>query len=249
MPESLAKLVEYMEGNEKIATVSGLIYLRNKNLINSAGWTVDDILTAISICGGVSPNDCITINKPHHVTNADGAYCVVNADIIKRFGFDGKPFINETFLYADDVLLGIRLWNLGYYTYYVPVESGIHYGSLTTKSSGLLSYYAIRAKFIKHAFIKTAYYSTVPVYYARVRASLWMLCKAGFKKYCAIHKAVIDGWRLGLKLRSKFGFLDLDKAPHVKLSGHIILAHTVFPVRSIFLRKRFVTHNDLILNI
>lgn len=246
-PQSLTKMIEYMQSNEKIGAASGLIYRRDGKSINSAGWTFDDILTAISICSGVSPSDCTTINELHYVTHADGSYCVVNASIIKRFGFDGKPFIDETFLYADDSLLGIRLWNLGYLTYYVPVEVGIHYGGLTTKSSGLNMYYLTRAKFIAYAFIKTTYYNTVLAYYARVRTFSWILCKAGFKKYCTMYKAIVDGWRLGLRLRSKFGFLDLNKAPHIRLPRHIILAHVVFPVRSTFLRKRFVTHNDLIL--
>jgi len=38
---------------------------------------------------------------------------LVKAEAIRRTCPDGKPFIDETFLYLDDVLLGLILWNIG----------------------------------------------------------------------------------------------------------------------------------------
>ena len=246
-PESLAKLVEYMEGDDRVGAVSGLIYYPDRKTIYSAGWSTDDILTALNICGKTDLANCPTAGKPHEVTYADGAYYLVRVDAVKRFGFDGKPFIDETFLYADDALLGIRLWNFGYATHYVPVEAGIHYASLTTKTTGLIKYYPLRAKFIAYAFIKTVYYDTVPMYYTRIKASSWLLCRIGLKQYCTMYRAVTDGWKLGLKLRDRYGFLDLNKAPHIKLPTYIILSHVFFPIRSTFLKNRHITHNDLAL--
>ncbi|ADN50261.1 glycosyltransferase [Vulcanisaeta distributa] len=245
-PQSLAKLIEYMEGDEKVAATSGLIKYPNGK-IYSAGWSTDDILTAINICGKADLTRCPTANRPHEVTYADGAYYLVRVDAVKRFGFDGKPFIDETFLYADDALLGIRLWNFGYATHYVPVEAGIHYASLTTRGTGLIKYYPLRAKFIAYAFIKTIHYSTVSIYYARIKALSWTLCKVGLKQYCTMYKAVTDGWELGMRFRNRYGFLDLNKAPHIKLPTYVVMAHVFFPIRSTFLRNRFVTHDDLVL--
>ncbi|MGC8543898.1 MAG: glycosyltransferase family 2 protein, partial [Vulcanisaeta sp.] len=224
---------------------SGLIHYPDGKTIYSAGWTTDDILTAINICGKVDLSGCPTADRPHNVTYADGAYYVVKVNAVKRLGFDGRPFIDDTFLYADDALLGIRLWNFGYATYYVPVKAGVHYASLTTRSAGLIKYYPIRAKFIAYAFIKTPHYNTVPIYYSRIKATSWILCKAGLKQYCTMYKAVTDGWRLGLKLRDKYGFLDLNKAPHIRLPTYVIFSHVLFPIRSTFLRNRFITHSDL----
>lgn len=248
-PDSLAKLIEYAESDERIAATSGLIYYGDGKTIYAAGWAVDNILTSIGICAGRGLTDCATSNKPYPVTYADGSYMVVKVNVIKAAGFDGKPFIDETFLYADDALLGIRLWNLGYSSYYVPAEAGIHHASLTTRSTGFIKYYPLRAKFIMYAMVRTTHDNLTPIYYTRIRWTSQILCNASFDQYCTIYKAVIDGWELGLKLRSKYGSLKLNKAPHIKLPTHIVLAHAFFPVRSTFLRNRFITHNDLVFNV
>jgi hypothetical protein len=36
---------------------------------------------------------------------------VVRVDIIRNVCPGGKPFINEAFLYFDDYILGLLLWN------------------------------------------------------------------------------------------------------------------------------------------
>ncbi|GGI67967.1 glycosyl transferase [Vulcanisaeta souniana JCM 11219] len=247
-PQSLTKLIEYMEGDEKIAATNGLIKYPDGKTIYAAGWAVDDILTGIGVCNGRGLADCSTVDKPHLVTYADGSYMVVRVSAIKAVGFDGKPFINETFLYADDALLGIRLWNLGYSSYYVPVEAGIHHASLTTKSTGFIRYYPIRAKFIMYAMIRTSHNNVLPIYHARIKWSSWLLCNAGLGQYCTMYKAVTDGWELGMRFRNRYGFLDLNKAPHIKLPTYVVMAHVFFPIRSTFLRNRFVTHDDLMLD-
>ncbi len=53
---------------------------------------------------GALSNECPGINKSHYVTYADGAYMLVKAKTIWRSCPDGKPFIDETFLYLDDYL-------------------------------------------------------------------------------------------------------------------------------------------------
>jgi hypothetical protein len=58
---------------------------------------------------------------------------LVKAETIQRNYPDGKPFIDETFLYLDDVLLILMLWNREYGVAYVTVRSGLHYANLTTK--------------------------------------------------------------------------------------------------------------------
>jgi len=47
------------------------------------------------------------------VTYAVGAYMLVKADAIRKTTPNGNPLIEETFLYLDDVLLGLILWNIG----------------------------------------------------------------------------------------------------------------------------------------
>lgn len=246
-PESLSKIIEYMEASDTIGAASGLLYRDDEGRIYSAGCAVDEILTALPICGGLTPGDCPTAKKPQIVTYADGAYYVARVDLIKKHGFNGLPFINETFLYADDSLLSIRLWNFGFSSYYLPIEAGIHYASSTTKRTGQISYYPIRAKFIAYNLIKTKHYNLIPIYYTRINVSSLILCKAGFKQYCTLYKAAGDGWKIGKILKKKYGTLGLAKVPRVKVSWPLILTHIIFPVRSTLLRnkRRFITHNDL----
>lgn len=40
-------------------------------------------------------------------------------------------YFPEAFGYLDDDLIGLRMWNLGYRSKYVPVEAGTHYGGTT----------------------------------------------------------------------------------------------------------------------
>jgi len=52
--------------------------------------------------------------KAHYVTYAVGAYAMVKVDAISKVRHNGRPFINETFLYLDGNILGLMLWNKSY---------------------------------------------------------------------------------------------------------------------------------------
>jgi GT2 family glycosyltransferase len=252
-PESLRQLIEFLNSEDNVAAVSGLIMLPDNSRIYSAGWAVDEILNVISICGGVTRSDCITANKPYPVSYADGAYYVARVDVIKRFGFDGKPFIDETFLYWDDSLLSFRLWNFGYSSYYVPVRAGVHYVSLTTQQTGAVKYYPLRGRFIAYSVVKFPFSRITVAYYYRVKLLSHILCKYGHEKFCIIHKAVVDGWATGNKIRSRFGYIELKKVPRIKLSPIITLGHKILPMRliaplyikSVFAKSNYILHDKL----
>jgi len=46
-------------------------------------------------------SECLDINKEHYVTYASGAYMLVKAEAVRRACPNGKPFIEETFLYME----------------------------------------------------------------------------------------------------------------------------------------------------
>lgn len=244
-PESLRKIIEFMEDDERIGAASGLIYYGDGKTIYSAGWTTDDILTSLSICNKATMLECPTIAKPYPVTYADGAYCITKVDVVKKCGFDSRPFIDETFLYADDILLGMKLWNMGYASYYVPVIAGIHYVSMTTKSNKQFKHYPLRAKFISYGFIKVKFSWIIPIYYNRIKTTYLVPCKVGFKDYCAMYNGVKEGYKLGKQLAKRFGRIYLEKVPHVKLPLHMILLHGILPIRTMFAKNRLITHDML----
>ncbi|MGC9107271.1 MAG: glycosyltransferase [Infirmifilum sp.] len=252
-PESLRQLIDFLDYEDSVAAVSGLIMQPDNSRIYSAGWAVDEILNVIGICSGATRSDCITADKPHPVSYADGAYYVAKVDVIKRFGFDGKPFIDETFLYWEDSLLSFRLWNSGYSSYYVPVKAGVHYVSLTTQQIGAVKYYPLRGRFIAYSVVKVPYSRFVAVHYYRVKLLSRILCKYGYEKFCKIYKAVVDGWTTGNKIRSKFGYIELKKVPRIRLSSIIKLGHKVLPMRlitplymkAVFIKSNYILHDIL----
>ncbi|MEM1637912.1 MAG: glycosyltransferase family 2 protein [Pyrobaculum sp.] len=243
-PDSLSRIIDFLEGEERAVAASGLVAYPDGR-IYSAGWAIDELLTALNICNGVEATDCPTASRAQPVTYADGSYYVAKAKYIHKYGFDGRPFIDETFLYSDDSLLSLRLWNYGLRSYYVPVRAGVHFISQTTKGLGMINYYVIRAKFIAYRLVETKYSIRLPLYYFRIREMSRVLCKLRLKNYCTMYKAVVDGNRIGKKIRSLYGPLQLKKAPYVPMPSYLILLHTFLPVRSMFMRSRFITHDML----
>jgi len=220
-PKSLRELIDYMEGDDKIAAVSGLIYLGDGGRIYSAGGYATDYWYFGGICWSALEHEYPGINKPHYVTYADGAYMLVKAEAIRRTCPDGKPFIDETFLYLDDILLGLILWNRGYRAVYVPVKSGIHYASLTTGSSKTGLYYGKRATTIGINIIRTKLTYIRQLYIARRLVGYWLLSLINRRRreeYSMLLRAVRDGLKLSPIIERRVGILDLKKAPHVHVN-------------------------------
>jgi GT2 family glycosyltransferase len=103
------------------------------------------------------------------VTYADGAYMVVNSGIVKRVGVYGRPFIDKAFLYFDDYVLGLLLWNRGYKVRYYPIKAGLHYAHRTIKPT--INYFGIRAQIALISVMKTRF---------RPIASLYLLSKVKY---------------------------------------------------------------------
>jgi len=194
--------------------------LVNGRRIFSAGGYISDHWYFNSICWRSFEHECPGINKPHYVTYASGEYMVVKTEIIKVCP-DGKPFIDETFLYLDDNLLGVILWNRGYKVAYVPVKSGIHYAHLTTGSSKTQLYYSYRVATIGINVIKAKLTYIKQLYIARRLIGYRLLSiinKQRREDYSKILKAVRDGLRLSSIIKERVGILDLEKTPHIHVN-------------------------------
>jgi GT2 family glycosyltransferase len=209
-PESLGKIIEYMENDEKTAAISGLIYHGDGKTIYSAGSWIDELLVSGGICNGLTINKCPEINKEHLCTYADGAYMVVRVGSIKNSMPNGKPFLDETFMYLDDNLLGLILWNNGYRVKYIPVDAGTHFVSMTARGS-TGGYYGTRGSTALRYIVKTKYSHI---------SWLWLLRR---RLYYFIdsnrYKAVRDGIRLSRNLIWIIGTLNLYCAPYVKVNA------------------------------
>jgi len=203
-----------MEGDDKIAAANGLIYLGDGWRIYSAGGYITDHWYFGSICWDSFEHECPGINKPHYVTYADGAYMLIKAEAIRRTCPDGKPFIDETFLYLDDILLILMLWDRGYGVAYVTVRSDLHYANLTTKP--IINYYGIRANTALIMLLDTRF-SWVKSFYLFRRGLGYKVLYLFNNEYYKSHRGFLDGKRLADIIVKRLGFkLDLYKAPHVR---------------------------------
>jgi GT2 family glycosyltransferase len=119
----------------------GLIYYSDGRTIYSAGSVVTELWSAGGICWTLSEHECYGKDRPHYVAYADGAYMVVNTDIVKKIGVHGKPFLDKAFLYFDDYVLGLLLWNKGYKVRYYSVRAGLHYTHKAVKPT--INYFGI----------------------------------------------------------------------------------------------------------
>ena len=244
-PESLTKLIEYMDGDEKIGAVSGLIYFGDGKTIYSAGGWGDELWYFDGICYGFKTDECSGIGREHYVTYADGAYMVVRTEVVRKVMPGGKPFIDETFLYLDDVLLGLVMWNRGYRVKYVPADTGFHFANMSTRGS-LVSRYVIRSFTALSTIVRTRYSNSVK-YLLMIRRGFGnkVLCLLKKGDFCLRYHGYSDGLKLGNYLRSILGTLDLYNAPYVKVNlndaikealmirGHVRVTHNTLIKRDV----------------
>ena len=97
-PNSLKRLVEYVESDYKVGAASGLIYFGDGKTIYSTGGFVTELWNARGICWGLLEGECYKKDKPHRVSYADGAYMIISVNAIKDASPIGKPFLDRAFL-------------------------------------------------------------------------------------------------------------------------------------------------------
>jgi GT2 family glycosyltransferase len=230
--QSLRRIIDFMEGDETLAATNGLIYSRDGKRVYSAGGFGSEHWVFGDICYGAFEHECPGIDKAHYVTYADGAYAVVKVNVISKVCPNGRPFIDETFLYLDDDLLGLLLWNKGYKVAYVPVRAGIHFEGLSTSKPGVGLYYGYRASTARINILKTKFYVFRFLYIARRLIGYSILSIIDYRnkeRYSEILRGVKEGLKLAKNIRSKVGTLDLYKAPYVPVSIMDAIIEYIYP--------------------
>lgn len=241
-PDSLREVLEYMEADEKVGAASGLILYGDGRTVYSAGGFVTELWGVGGICQGVLCSECYGKDVPHYVTYVDGAYMVVKADAIKKVCPNGKPFLDESFLFFDDYILGLLLWNRGYKVKYYPVEAGLHYAHKTARP--ILNYYVERAGVALMEVVETRFKAMAFTYLLRRLVAYSLLRTTDSTKSRVLVRALYDGLRLASLVKRKVGTLSLYRAPYVRLG----FKYTVPGFRRLLGRKTKakVTHKDLV---
>ncbi|WP_446752085.1 hypothetical protein [Vulcanisaeta sp. JCM 16161] len=212
-----------METDEKIGAVSGLIYYGDGKTIYSAGGWIDELWFFDGVCNGFTNDECPGIDKEHYVTYADGAYMAVKVNAVKKTMPDGKPFIDETFLYLDDSLLGLILWNKKYKVLYIPIIAGIHYAGQTTGitkvSKPSIGFYYISRGFAAFSkIVQTRYSYMRDLIISELLLASAILCKIINGRFCYYIHGYRDAESLANLIIHRIGLLSLYNAPYVKIN-------------------------------
>ena len=171
-----------------------------------------------------------------------GAYSVYKVKALKKaLPFREKLFYDFVFGYFDDNYLGLKLWNANYKSVTLPIVAGKHLGSATFRQKPLLSTYLyIRNHLIALEISNSKYRDLVKL--ARLREVVtYPISKFVRKRKIEDEtirlkiRAIVNGIRLGKKLKSTGEFLDIYKSPLIRLDALNVMS--LLPLREPFSRS------------
>ena len=216
LQDALKTLVEYAENHDGTAGLQGVILKYGSRLIDSAGGFVNEFLTSY-LLGSYREYPWI-LRKPVYISYADGSCSLYKTrHILDCVG--EKLFIDEFFGYADDNVLGLMMWSCGYKIISVPEVVAYHVRGLTfgRRGSILSIYLGERNRLALSIISNTRYISIIPIHVLRNISTL--LARERLSRSSRIGvRALADGVRLGEKLKRKGLFIDIYKAPIIKIS-------------------------------
>jgi GT2 family glycosyltransferase len=216
--ESLKKLVEYAEIQNNVACLQGIVLKYGTKLIDTAGGFIDEFLQSHIL--GQSREYPWILRKPLYVTYADGSCVFYRIESILRC-IGNKLFIDEFFGYGDDNVLGLMMWNYGYKSVAIPEVVAAHARNLTFgRKSAFLAYLNERNRIALTLITNTRYKSVVLLYALNymLRNIATSTLKMWPESYASMRaRALIDGIKLARKLRSRGIFIDIYKAPLIKI--------------------------------
>jgi GT2 family glycosyltransferase len=126
---SLSDMIRHMEQDSSVGEGQLAELDWSGRRVVSAGDYLDELLFHQPRYAGYSPAE-VTEAK---ITYASGVYCTIRRDAIKVLG---RMFDENIFMYWEDVLLSLEVWNLGYKVKCFGEIGGRHYGSLTSRRQG-----------------------------------------------------------------------------------------------------------------
>jgi len=220
----LKTLIEYAEINSNVACLQGVVLKYGTRLIDSAGDFLDEFLHSYAL--GSHHEYPWILRKPIYVTYVDGSCALYRVEsVVKCLG--NKLFIDEFFGYGDDNVLGLMMWNYGQKSVAIPEVVASHVRGLTFGKKNTFSLYLRERNRITLTQITNSRYKNIVLLYALNYASRNLITYTLKRLWPESHphtrmRAIIDGIKLGKKLRDKGIFIDIYKSPLVRMSlGYI----------------------------
>ncbi len=219
--DGLKALIEYAEQYEHIGGLNGVVLKYGGNIIDSAGVFLSEMLNAY--VPGEGMRYPWILKRPYYVTYADGCCALYKVDHLLRC-CGGRIFVNEGFMYFDDYLLGLMLWNHGFKLACIPKIVAEHAsGSTIGEGSPLQHYFGARGRVALSLISNSRFKELI------LLQSIRGLYKCVSLRSSVCTRTVIDGLKLGKLVMLKYGiFIDLYKAPIIKLNSLWALGHLIF---------------------
>lgn len=205
-----------MEDHKDVGAVQGIVLKLGSNKIDSAGGFIDeDLNTHFPFVD----KHVEIIRKPIYASFIEGTMPLYRVDAIKRSLKHSKyMYVPSCFFYfLEDVFLSLMLWNNNYKCVILPTITGEHYrGAALKKFSSQvgLPYYSVR----NH--LALLYMTNSRGKYKRILKILRRLyfSKAGYKRRKLMLNALLDGIRLGRKLKREYGTINIYNVPLLRAS-------------------------------
>jgi len=215
--EGLRVLVEYAEKYSGVAGLQGVVLKYGSKLIDTAGDYVDELLQA-HVLGSNQVYPWI-LRRPIYVTYVDGCCSLYRVEsLLKCTG--GKLFIDEFFGYGDDNVLGLMLWSCGCRLIAIPEIIASHARGLTFGRGrrSTISIYLGERNRVALTQITNTRYKHVLLLHALRNLITSTIPRTGFSNLAKTRaRVIIDGVKLGRRLKNQGAFLDIYKAPLVKI--------------------------------
>ncbi len=227
-PDSLTNLVECMEADPSLGAAQGVILKYGSNKVDTAGDFVDEMLITRKLFHNYT-YPCM--KREVEITYADGAYSIIRVEAVRKC-VGNKLFDSDMFAYYDDMILGLKLWNHRYKVKAFPFKAALHLVNGSFGKSLLKLYLGVKARAVLNEVSNSRFkdiirarlliqalalkFSPLKEY----RNDIIELTSEGVKTYL---KAVYDGLKVGLKKRSSGEFIDLYKAPIIKINSSKVI--------------------------
>jgi len=218
----LKTLVEYAENDDRVAGLQGVVLKYGTRLIDTAGDCVDEMLLTYPI--GSDKEYPWILRRPMYVSFTDGSCTLYRVEhVLKCLG--DKLFIDEFFAYGDDNILGLMMWSHGYKLVAVPEAVAEHVRKLTLGKESLLPTYLItRSRVALTLITNIRYRNLIQLHVLRNSVTSIRIGKELAKYFL---RALIDGIELGKMLKSRGLFINIYKAPLIKIPPKQVMAYFV----------------------
>lgn len=154
--DSMRQLVSAMESDKSLGAAQGVILDYTGQTIDNAGGYCDEFLFPYHI---LEEEPYSSAKTERFVSYANGAYAIYRVNAIKSSQNERHAmFNNRFFIYYEDTMLGLQIWNSGYKVKSFPFLAGRHkVGSTFKNVKSLTAYLLFRNRLVLNLLSNNRY--------------------------------------------------------------------------------------------